>query len=286
MKLLQKALSFFFVFLSQAQAQSIALPGGITVDPPPALELTLQVVPSYDPEEKVLAAWEGEQLLYFITVGKLPPGWLNADQYLQGFVGELRAAGKNVETAKSGKYKGASTLSGQFLNIRFTSTSQTTGVSQALHFLTDGKVSFVAFATLVDERAEDRMLEESKSIFESATLSTGVSAEPARKTSETPYVGSWHWSGTAPNGAPASAVIVFKDDLSFSTEMKSQGVVVFHAVGVWAVSGRQLFWSYLRSQPPLPADKKEDEDEIVSLDGDRLVLRSKLSGKEREFVRK
>jgi hypothetical protein len=285
MKLLQIVPFIFLAVLSQAQAQSLVLPGGIAVDPAPPLDLTFQVVPSYDPDEKVLAGWAGDKLLYLVTMERLPPGWINPDKYFQGLVSDLRASGRNVEAARSGKYKGSSTLSGQFLELRHKSVSQAAGVSQAAHFLTDGKVAFIAFATLMDKSAEDRMLEETTLLFKSAFLPTGESAQVAKARSESSYVGSWQWSGAAPNGNPAAAAMILKEDLSFSTQVKMQGVVVFNAVGVWSVSGRKLLWTYMRSEPPLPDDKKEDEDEIVSLDRDRLVLRSKLSGKEREFLR-
>lgn len=285
MKLLRIVLLTVVAFVSQAQAQSLVLPAGIAVDPSPPLDVTFQVVPSYDPDEKVLAGWEGDKLLYFVTVDKMPAGWLNADQYFQGLVRDLRAAGRIVATAKSGKYKSTAALSGQFLLLRHRSASEAAAGSQAVHFLTDGKVAYLAFATLVDQGAEDRMLDESTLLFQSAFLPVGGSPQAAKKTSESAYVGTWRWSGTAPDGKPATAMMILKEDLSFSTEIKSQGVLVFNAAGVWSVSGGRLFSNIMRSQPPLPADKKEDEDEIVSLDGDRLVLRSKLSGKEREFLR-
>jgi hypothetical protein len=285
MKILRIARFILLALFSQAQAQPLVLPSGIAVDPAPPLELTFQVVPSFDPHEKVLAGWEGDKLLYLVTMEKLPAGWLNPDKYFQALVSDLRASGRSVESTRSGKYKGTSTLSGQFIMLRHKSASQAAGVSQAAHFLTDGKVAFIAFATLMDESAEDRMLEETTFLFKSAFLPTGESVLAAKATSETPYVGTWQWSGAAPNGNPAAASMILKEDLTFSTEVKSQGVVVFNAAGVWSVSGRTLFWTYIQSQPPLPADKKEDEDEIVSLDRDRLVLRSKLAGKEREFLR-
>lgn len=287
MKTLKIVLFIFLAFLSHAhaQAQPLLLPSGIAVDPAPPLDLTFQVVPSYDPDEEVLAGWAGDKLLYFVTVEKLPPGWLTPDNYFKGLVSDLRASGRHVEARRSGKYKGTSTLSGQFLELRHKSGSQAAGVSQAAHFLTDGKVAFIAFATLMDKSAEDRMLEETTLLFKSAFLPTGESAQAAKTKSESAYVGSWQWTGADPNGNPAATAMILKEDLSFSTEVKIQGVVIFKAVGAWSVYGRKLVWTYIQSQPPLPVDKKEDEDEIISLDHDRLVLRSKLSGKEREFLR-
>ena len=128
------------------------------------------------------------------------------------------------------------------------------------------------------------MLEETTLLFQSASLSTGVGNKTPSAKAETPYVGAWKWIGTAPNGRPAVSIMTLKDDLSFSTSLTIEDKLVFTAVGVWSVSGQRIYWKYLRSDPQLPAEKREDEDDIIALDTGRLVLRSKLSGKERVFL--
>jgi hypothetical protein len=51
------------------------------------------------------------------------------------------------------------------------------------------------------------------------------------------------------------------------------------------MSGNQLTWTYLKSPRPLPEMPLVDFDELVSIDAQRLVLRSKRSGKTNTFQR-
>jgi hypothetical protein len=284
MKLLRRAAFILIALISQTPAHGLVLPSGIAVDPDPSLDLTYQVVPDYDPVEKVIAGWMGDKLLYFVYVERLPAGWLDHDKYFQGLIRDLRAAGRSVETTKSGKYKAVSSLTGEYLQIQSKPSPQAAPSSQVVHFITDRKLAFVAFATLLDKGSADRMLEETKLLFQSASLQTIAPTNIGSVRSESPYVGTWKWSGAAPSGIPAIATMTLKDDLSFSSELTIGGRIVFRGVGVWSISGQRLLWTYLRSEPPLPADKREDEDETVTFDRGRLVLRSKLSGKEREFL--
>lgn len=288
MKLLRRAAFILMALMSQAQAQGLVLPGGLAVDPARSLDLTYQVIPDYDPNEKVIAGWAGDKLQYFVTVEKLPAGWLDADKYFQAFLRDMRAADRSVDTGRSGKYKAASSLSGQYLEVLSRSSPQAAPTTQAVHFITDGKLAFLGIASLTKNGTADRMLEETRLLFQSSSLPGAAPAPTAPVApvvkAESPYVGSWKWSGTAPNGRPAVSRMSLRNDLSFSTDLTVDGKVVFRATGVWSVSGKRVLWVYLRSEPALPQDKRQDEDEIVSLDKGRLVLRSRLSGKDREFL--
>lgn len=285
MKLLLRLALFLGALLAQSLAHGLALPGGITVEPPSSLDLTYQVVSDYDPVEKVLAGWAGDKLQYFVSVEKLPPGWTDHAKYFQGLVRDFRAAGRSVETAGSGSYATASTLSGRYLLIRSRPSSQAAPTSQTVHFITDGKVTFVAIATLTEKDAEARMVEETQLLFRSASLSGPGAGEPSSVKAETPYVGTWKWLGTAPDGRSAASTITLKADLSFSLDLVISAAVAFRGVGVWSVSQQKVYWRYLRSEPPLPADRLEDEDDVVAFDRARLVLRSRSTGREREFLR-
>jgi hypothetical protein len=227
----------------------------------------------------------GDKLQYFVSVEKLPAGWLDPERYFQGLIRDLRAAGRSVETVRSGKYNAASSFAGHYLEILSKSSSKAAPTAQVVHFISDGKVAFVGFASLTDRAAADRMLEETKLLFRSASLAAGTTPQLASYKAETPYVGTWTWNGPAPDGSPAVSTMTLKDDLSFTGSLTIAGKLVFSGSGVWSISGRRVLWTYLSSEPPLPLDKREDEDEIVTLDRDRLILRSKLSGKERGFVR-
>lgn len=288
MNILRFAALLLTTVVFAAQAESFILPGGMTLEPDASLDLTYQVIPGFDENSKVVAGWSGDKLQYFLTLEKLPSGWLDSEKYFTGLVRDLRAAGRAVETGRQGDYKTRANLSGAFIEILTKPSAQAASSTQVAHFLTDGNVSFVAVATLIDKSGADRMLAETTLLFKSAALSgsgdSGFSAFSA-KSNESPFFGTWQSNSLAPNGRPMVTTTILKDDLSFVSEISLDGKRVFSAVGVWSVKGKQIYWTYVRSNPPLPDNNKEDEDEIVSFAEGRLVLRSKLSGKEHEFVR-
>lgn len=273
-----------FALMAPAQAQSLVFPSGLAVDPDVSLDLTYQVIPDYDPLEKVVAGWIEGRLQYFVTVQRLPPEWSDHNKYFQGFVRDLRAAGRLVETGESGSYRTTSPLTGHYLQIHSKPAPRASTVKQLVHFIGDGKTAFLAIATLVEKGDEGRMLQETKRLFQSVSLPEGIAIGDAGSKAESPYVGTWVWNGPSPNGVSVFYTMTLNSDLSFSVEMKMGGKVVFVGAGVWQLSGKALTWRYLRSQPQLPEDKREDDDEIVSHDRGRLVLRSRSSGMERTFL--
>lgn len=286
MKLLRIVAIFLMTLFARAEANPLVLSSGIAVKPAASLDLTYQVIPDYDPNEKVIARWDGDKLAYFLTVEKLPPGWLNPEQYFTGFMRDMRDSGRKIEQLSTGKYKGVASISGQFIEFRSKAASEDSGSTQVVHFLTDGKVSFVAVATATGKLAEKQMANETALLFKSAYLPSRDAIPPASVKTEQLYVGTWDYNGLGPNGQAASMQLVLKEDLTFSAQVQSQGATIFSAVGVWSVAGQKLQWTYMRSEPPLPAHKKDDEDEIISLANDRLRIRSKISGLERELIRR
>jgi len=284
MKLILRVVFFFFAFCSRAHAESLVLPAGIVLEPDPSLDISYQILQNFDEKEKVIAGWDGEKLQYSISTIKLPPGWPDYKKYFQGLTRDLSGSVSSLKAGRSGGYKTASSLSGHYLEVQFKFSAKAEFSTQIYHFITDGKKSVVAIATLVDKGAQDRMLEDSKLLFQSAFWYTGAPLPDVEK-SETPYVGTWKWSGAAPNGAPAVSLVTLKDDLTFTSNLTVAGKLVFSSVGYWAVSGKQLLWTYSRSQPELPEDKRKDEDDIVSLNNGHLILHSKLSGENREFIK-
>lgn len=286
MRLFHLAACALLLFTVQGHAQSLVLPAGIGVEPDKSLDLTYQIVEEFDENEKAIAGWDGNKLLYVVSVEKLPKGWVDPDEYLKAFERDFRAAGRTVVLKRSGTYRTASPLVGHFLEIQSKGASaETPFATQVLHFLTDGKTAYLGMATLVEGQPADRMLDDTRLLFQSTVVADPATVPlPAPKT-EAPYVGTWKWAGPAPDGNTATGVIVLRPDLTFSSDVTVSGKVVFSGAGVWSVNGKRLLWNHVRSLPELPADLKKDEDEIVLLEGPRLVLRSKVSGKEREFLR-
>jgi hypothetical protein len=158
-------------------SRALVLPDGLAIDPPETIDLTQQIVPSADQRKQVLAAWDGDTLRYLITVEKLPPDAPQAQDYFYKLVGDLRAAGTIVDTGKRGEYQSTSGWRGNYLMLKSHAKTQTRVDLTVAHYVTDGKVAFVAFARQIGATPADQLIDETVSLFQTAHL--GIPEVPA-----------------------------------------------------------------------------------------------------------
>lgn len=262
-----------------ARAEPLALSAGLQVEAPAGLDLTYQVVPSYDEQERVMAIWQGEALQYFIVTTRLPPQHHDAKAYLLGMARDLRTAFGGLEVGEQHTYRTAGGLAGTAVEFR-----KPDGNAVVTHFLTDGTASFAASAAALPAVRGQRVVDETIALFQSAvTLAPG--ATPARDArAEDALVGRWTVEDTLPDGRSVIVTQDLKDDLSFSAVAEADGRVVLALSGYWYRNGNALHWQYQHGEPALAKDLSGD-DEIVSIAPATLVLKSRLSGKMRTFHR-
>jgi hypothetical protein len=283
------ATATFFVFATfyadVASSEPLDL-GGLTVEPPETLDLTFQVIPSYDPKQKVLAGWNGKTLQYLIgTAKRLPPEWLDANKYLAGLARDLRAASAHgsFESWRTGNYKSAGGLNGTYMEYSIVLRGESKAQRQVVHFLTDSKTAFIAVATLTDDTARDKILEESVAIFRTAAL--GGAAPIANNSDESKLFGKWVGEEHTPDGKTVVSHTELKSDLSFVSDIGIGGKAVLRSSGIWSVEGKELTWNYMYSSPELPESARTETDEIESVDNQTLVTVSKRSGQRHQFRR-
>ena len=289
------AVAIFLVFATSYSDAASSEPldlGGLTVDPPKNLDLTFQVIPSYDPKQNVLAGWDGKTLQYVIgRAKKLPPEWLDANKYLAAFVRDLRAASMpdTFESGRTGNYKSAGGLNGTYMEYSSVLRGQSKARPQVVHFLTDSNTAFIAFVTPVDETARDKMLDESIAIFRTAAFGGIVPMDGtvamADDSDAKQLFGKWVAEEHTPDGRVVVSHTELKSDLTFTSDMSIGGKSVFHASGLWSVNGKELTWNYMHSSPELPESARTDTDEIEHVDQRTLVTLSKRSGQRHHFSR-
>ncbi len=158
-------------------SQALVLPDGLAIDPPASIDLTQQVVPSVNQQKQVLAAWDGDTLRYLITVEKLPSDAPQAQAYFYQLVADLRAADTVVETGKRGEYQSASGWRGNYVVLKSHAKTQSRVDLTVAHYVTDGKVAFVAFARQIGAASADPLIDETVSLFQTAHL--GIPEVPA-----------------------------------------------------------------------------------------------------------
>ena len=98
-------------------------------------------------------------------------------------------------------------------------------------------------------------------------------------------VGTWSAASKHPSGAAVVATVVFAQSQKFTGSMTVDGKPFWQYSGTWSVTGRTLTWRYEASTLAQAPAGTVDTDEIVSVDRSKLVLLSKLSGKQNEFLR-
>ena len=119
-------------------------------------------------------------------------------------------------------------------------------------------------------------------LFLSASALSHAQGQPISTIS---LVGKWSASEKMANGATMSTSLMLTQNMKFSGIVTVQGAEFWNYSGTWEVKGNQLIWRYENSSRPLPESAKTDVDDIVSVDASKLVLVSKLNGKQHEFTR-
>jgi hypothetical protein len=264
-------------------ARALVVPEGLSFEPPEGLDLTYQVLPSYDDKEKVIAGWAGERLQYFVAISRLPAGWTDAQAYQAGMARDLRAAWDEMRVGRRDSYRATAGLSGNVVEyIKVSTDPDRPSTTIFVHHLSDGQRAFVATVSVVPPATPARVFDEALRLMRSAGLGNR-SEKPAR--SEDAFVGTWTIEERLPDGRIALARTELKADLSFRTQMQVGQQLVLEASGVWSRSANQLHWTYLYSQPALPAGRRDDIDTVVAAGSDIIIVRSTLSGKERTMRR-
>lgn len=280
------AIAFACLFLSmQLPVHALDLPAGLSIEPPESLDLTYQVVPAYDEKAKVIARWDGEQLQYLVNVSKLPPGYLDAKSYLGRLERDVQKAWSALVVGRQSTYTARNGLTGTVVEFSKPGKADTPALTLVTHFITDGKSSYIATASPIGRTPITQVFDETVRILESATTITPISDTGRAPSSEDEMLGIWTSEDSLPDGRRISSRVELNADLSFKTTAAVNGTTFFTATGVWSRNAGNIHWIYIYANPELPADKREDDDQLLSITASSMTLKSALSNKERIFTR-
>ena len=126
-----------------------------------------------------------------------------------------------------------------------------------------------------------------RSAFVAIALLTCMVTRSLAQTEVSPIALVGRWKSSAVHSSGASVIV----NVTLGRNMKFHGTATVNDkpameyAGTWEVSGTTLVWRYENDTADMAAIGKVDTDEIVSVDSDKLVLRSSLSGKLREYLR-
>lgn len=275
----------FLCFTTEVLA--LTLPEGIEIEPPSSLDITYQVIPFYDAQEKVLASWKGDELQFYVTFEALPPQYVDPDAYSQALVKDLKKVWGSVDVGRQATYPGVQGFNGTALELGKPATGNGKPIRMVMHFITDGKRSYIAFATAVADATvtQDQLLQESAELLHTVHSTPVGKPVPERTYEGAEMIGDWVIQEEQPDGRLLIARIRLNSDGSFANKVSFNGKQIFDSSGVWHRKGNALYWTYLYSVPELQQSLREDMDEILSAKDDQVVVKSSLSGKQRVMMR-
>lgn len=98
-------------------------------------------------------------------------------------------------------------------------------------------------------------------------------------------VGRWQATDEHPSLGTVTTRLAIAQTLRFTGEAARGEQVFWRFAGTLALDGRRLTWRYEESTLPLNEAARTDTDDVLDVDAERLVLRSRLSGQQRVFSR-
>ena len=109
---MKKYLLVALLFMTQvATAETFKIARYLQVSPPDSADVTFQIFEAYDPKEKILMGWNGDNLQYMFVVDE-QPGGKNDSIYWKGLESELKNSSDNkrLKILSKGKYSTGSGL--------------------------------------------------------------------------------------------------------------------------------------------------------------------------------
>lgn len=158
---------------SQVLSDALNLGEGLAVEPSSTLSITYQAIPSYDANKKMLTRHANDKLQYFISINRLPRGWVDPNQYFSRLIRDLGAAseGGSIEVIREGEYQSDAGVMGSYIEYEFTPIGSKKSQHQVAHFLTNSRRSFSAIGALLQNPAADQLRDDSIAIFKTASIS-------------------------------------------------------------------------------------------------------------------
>ncbi len=259
---------------------------GLLVCIPEELEFTYQVIEGFDASEPVLASWNGEELGYILVFEKLPPGWLDAEKWIKGFLRTIKMTSK-LFTFKKGAEGGfdarQSDFRGKYIEYRYVPRGDTDSCYQLVYFIANNESSYVATATAISADAGSIRTEMSK-VIESATPADNI-VSIRENEKESGFVGVWQAEYQNNKEESIDVLLSLEPGGVFKFREKEEVTEkVSPYTGSWYESDGKLFCVFIFTKPR--SDRFRDySDEAFWLDGSgQLVMEVSERGEELAFV--
>lgn len=266
---------------TQVNSKAQIVADGLAIELLESLDLKYQVVPDYDEQENVVTGWDGDQFLYLVAFNKLPPGWINACVWIEGFSRDIQSASKSgsFNIVDCGCLQSGGGFDLSYILISYTLTGEDEPITQLVCHMTDHLNAYSAYATPVSELSNEQLGSEVLSILKTAHSSSSNVIYLNRKKEER-YIGYWHGSYVDDLHRNVEVGFHLMRDLTFVSKEIVEGERHNIYSGVWSITKNVISWEYLYGGPASQKRKTSEVDEIRRFTGDTLLLVSQISGRE------
>ena len=157
----------FFVFSASVWSEPWMIGKTLEVNPS-EMDVTFQIFPDYDPAEKLVHGWKGEELYYLILVDQ-QPGGEKSQKYWSGILEEIKSGAddRKVAVLSEGVYSGASNKEISYKLLSWVSEGDTT--TQMYNLVVGKKTSYWVIATPFSDDFE-YMVNETKNLLSSSAI--------------------------------------------------------------------------------------------------------------------
>jgi hypothetical protein len=261
----------------------------LMVSIPDDLDFTYQIIEYFDTKEPVLASWNGEDLEYFVAFQKLPPGWLDAKKWLNGYKRTLKAISKffSFKTIAEGHLQPKSSdYVGMYCEIEFIERGDTDISQQVVYFIANKEVSYIAVVSPIPaQKSIEEIRMDMNRVMESVSSAENVVTLRSKQL-PSGYIGIWHGEYLNNKGELIDVLLLIEQDTTFKFREKLENSdLVSPSTGAWYEASGKLFCSFIYGMPHTDRFRTYGNEEFLENDIGQLVMSESDRGAQLIFTR-
>jgi len=158
-----------FLISLKLSAEEWELGNFISVTPTKGTDVTFQILDDFDPKQRVLLGWDGDEQLYAMAIDE-QPGGLDTKKYWKGLLREIEkdADGQKLDVAHEGEFKSNDGLTITYKVI--TSKSDGEILVQIIYLIKNSKIAYWAMVIGVDVTRVNEAYQQSASVLKTVKL--------------------------------------------------------------------------------------------------------------------
>jgi len=259
---------------------AILVAENLIVSIPDDLDFTHQIIDHFDTQEPVLASWNGEELEYFVAFQKLPPGWLDAKKWLNGYKRSMKVISKffSFKTIAEGfVHPESSDYAGMYCEIEFIERGDTDVSRQVVYFVANKESSYIAIASPIQKSTEEIRIDMNR-VIETVSSAENVVTFRSQQVSSG-YTGIWHGEYLNSKSEPIDVLLLLEQDTTFKfRENLVDTDIVSPYTGAWYEASGKLFCTFMYAKPHTDRFRVYSDEEFSENENGQLIMRASDRG--------